>query len=123
MTNYLTATQAAERLGTSLTNVARWCREKTGTFASAKRLNVGKSRIWQIPVEAVEAFTPPARGPKPAEDRKRLIDLAFEYISSPDDSYDDLTVTMLARRGQCSRARARQALAKAIRLARAPKEE
>lgn len=113
MSDYLTATQAAERLGTSLTNVARWCRDGT---LPAERLGIG--RIWRIPVEAVEAFTPPARGPKPAEDRKRLLDLAFELISSPDDSYDDLTVTILARRGQCSRARARQALAKAIRMAR-----
>ena len=110
---YLTATQAAERLHTTLTNVARWCREGT---LPATRLGVGNA--WQIKVEDVERFTRPARGPKPARDRKRLLDLAFEYIHGPEDSYDNLTVTLLARRGQCSRARARQALAKAIRLAR-----
>lgn len=117
MTNYLTATQAAERLGTSLTNVARWCRDGT---LPATRLGIG--RIWQIPVEAVEAFTPPARGPKPVGERKRLLEMAQEMVQSygVDCISENLEspTTILAHEGHCSRARARQALAKAIRLAR-----
>lgn len=122
MSEYLTASQAAKRLGTSLTNVARWCRDGT---LPATRLGIG--RIWQIKAEDVDHFTPPARGPKPAEDRKRLLEMAQELWVEPglndldadcDISQYEAILAILARRGQCSRARARQALAKAIRLAR-----
>lgn len=122
MSDYLTATQAAQRLGTSLTNVARWCRDGT---LPATRLGIG--RIWQIKAEDVEAFTPPARGPKPVGERKRLLEMAQEMVQSygVDCISEGLETptALLAREGHCSRARARQALAKAIRLARAPKED
>lgn len=127
MSNYLTATQAAQRLGTSLTNVARWCRDGT---LPATRLGIG--RIWQIKAEDVEAFIPPARGPKPVGERKRLLEMARELVQlAPDlvkgyssdrqsdywEQFANSTIA-LARVAGCTRARARQALAKAIRLAR-----
>lgn len=125
MSDYLTATQAAERLGTSLTNVARWCRDGT---LPATRLGIG--RIWRIPVEAVEAFTPPARGPKPGAERKRLLDLAkeiiAEFVKDPFGEIKqpgwDFMTKELAQQGHCTRARARQALSKAIRMAKSNKD-
>jgi excisionase family DNA binding protein len=118
---FLTASQAAERLGTSLTNVARWCREG---MLLAKKLGVGNA--WQIPVEALDGFTPPPRGPKPAKDRKRLFEQAQQLITDYPLLTDSAIVgnelvdyaAVLARQAGCTRARARQALAKAVRLAR-----
>lgn len=124
MSEFLTASQAAKKLGTSLTNVARWCRD--GTLPAA-RLGIG--RIWQIKSEDVDHFTPPARGPKPVGERKRLLEMAKEVVrltglaeldaegETIQYQFDVFTVS-LAQQAHCTRARARQALAKAIRLAR-----
>ena len=55
----LSATEAAKRLDTSVSNVKRWCRERRLIGAQ----KVGE-RIWAIPERALDGFTRPKPGPK-----------------------------------------------------------
>lgn len=72
MNEYLTITQVISRLHSSRTTVARWCRD--GLLAGA----VKPGHDWLIPAGALDGFTPPTPGPKPAGDRKRLLEQAKE---------------------------------------------
>jgi len=112
----LTPHTVARRLGVSVSTVQRWLRD--GTLRGQK---LGP-RMWTIPAKSLDGFTPPARGPRPAADRRRLGELAAEWTAlNPDylefGAHED-DVIELARQAGVNRERARQALAKAIRQAR-----
>lgn len=53
----LTTTQAAERLGVTRHTVGIWCRR--GLLPGAYELDAGRGKVWLIPPNALEGFTPP----------------------------------------------------------------
>ena len=117
----LTSRDVAELYHVHLVTVDRWLRD--GLLPGASK----PGHDWQIPEAALEDFTPPARGPRPAADRRRLGEFAAgmveDYPGLLDGSgtfYDefDTLAHELARQAGVNRERARAALAKAIGIAR-----
>jgi excisionase family DNA binding protein len=123
----LTSREVAARFGVHLVTVDRWLRD--GLLPGASK----RGHDWQIPAESLAEFTPPARGPKPAADRRRLGEFAAGMVEDypglldypdgwggePGDDFFSLA-GILASQAGVNRERARQALAKAIRRARNP---
>jgi len=126
MNNLLTPAAVADKFGVSVSTVQRWLRD--GTLRGQK---LGP-RMWTIPAESLADFTPPARGSRPAPERRRLLDQAREMVAAhpgllgfpaemggdPGDNFPHWAHELATQAG-VNRDRARGALAKAIRLARA----
>lgn len=62
---FITARQFAEAIDRPYPTVALWLRK--GLVPGVKEIQLGKTKLWQVPAGAVWNFVPPRRGrpPKP----------------------------------------------------------
>lgn len=60
MSETLTTTQVAERLGVARPTVKLWCRQ--GRFPNAALEQTARGPVWQIPASDLKGFTPPKMG-------------------------------------------------------------
>lgn len=119
----LTPAEVAARFGVHPATVTKWCRD--GLLPGAS-----KRHDWSIPAEALANFQPPARGPRPAADRRRLLDQAREMVETHPElldssgtfysEFDDIARELAgdAHITRVNLERARRALAHAIMQAR-----